>query len=315
MSRERYEVSDGMETILHLGAHRTASTRIQADLDDNAALLAEAGILVLTPPRPGKREGATVRDVVRGVEAAMRIRNPISRHLQIGRLRSALEGQITRGAKPGVPLNRLIVSDEMLLGPAFARDGRGLYRGAAKRLAAFKRALQREVSEVHLTIRSYDTFLVSVYAMRAVYAGPLPAFRTLAPVLLRFERGWPELVADVARTYPTARMFVTIFEQQSIESRIADLVGDQIVAQFAPTGNAQPNVSPTLEAIEAAVASDSGCPDPDALIFRHAGGTRFDPLDATEKALLRDRYARDLDTLRQASDIDLRPDALSRPTS
>jgi len=304
-----------IETILHLGAHRTASTRIQTELDENRALIAAAGIVALTPPRPGKREGATVRDIVREAGVAMRSRNPITRQLQFRRLRHRLDREILHGSVPEVPVRRLIISEEMLLGPAFTRDGRGLYTGAVERLEAFRKVLRREVSEVHLTVRSYETFLVSAYAMRAVYAGPLPPFATFAPALVRFERGWPELVTDVARTFPTARVVVTLFEQHSIESRIADLVGKDLYRRFAPVRDSQPNVSPSLEAVEAAGASGVRCPDPDALIARLAGGTRFDPLEEAEKAMLRNRYARDVDVLRVRSGIDLRPNGPAEPSS
>lgn len=53
------------EFILHLGAQRTGSTRLQTVLDTNRDLLTRNGIVALTPPRPGKRISPTVRDVVR----------------------------------------------------------------------------------------------------------------------------------------------------------------------------------------------------------------------------------------------------------
>lgn len=288
--------------ILHLGAHRTASTRLQADLDDNRDLLLSRGILALTPPRPGKRGDERLRNLIRAAAPALAQgwpRRTLARHRLRGELAALLAG-----AAGALTPTRLILSDEMLLDVAFAPDGTGLYPRAEPRLAAFRSLLPAPPAEVHLTIRDYASFIVSAYAMRAVYAGPLPPFADLAPRLTDPAAGWPELVAGLRRLFPEARLVISTLEGRPITARLADLAG--AVLPFRHQGAEQPNVAPSLQAIQAACALPGRAPDPDALVAAHAGGDRFDPLSRARREALTARYDRDLDRLRADPALDFR---------
>lgn len=284
----------GAELVLHLGAHRTASTRIQADLDANAELLRAQGIVALTPPRPGKRDTETLRDILRACGPAAQQGWP-RRLLARRALRQRLDRLIAEAAGDATP-RRIILSDEMALDVAFAPDGTAVYPRAEPRLTAFRDLLGRDVAELHLTIRDYAGFLTSAYAMRAVYAGPLPPFRNLAPRLLALDRGWPDLVVLLRRLFPGARLTVSTLDGHPIAARLADLAGQAL--DLVHEGADQPNIAPTVQAIEAACRLGQRAADPDRLVADHAGGARFDPLTAEEKAALTLRYRRDLDLLR-----------------
>ncbi len=277
------------EVILHLGAHRTGSTRLQIILDANRDILAEADIVVLTPPRLGKRISPTIRDVV--------IALPGKREFLLKRLRKLRQARalffdlVAQGLRDTAG-RRVIISEENLLGPPFESTGEGLYVSAYSRLSAFRQLLGRSPSEIHLTFRSYDTFLVSVYAMRAVYGKQIPPYEEIQDKLLAARRGWTDLVDDVARAFPGTPLKLTRIETDSVESRVQHLVGPVLFASFRLDGEERPNVAPTVEAM-AEIAQVSGPAALDDLVARHADRTLFDPLTDEGRIRLMQRYAED----------------------
>ena len=280
------------EIVLHLGAHRTGSTTLQGILDANAEMLAATGVRVLTPPRPGKRGVATVRDVVRQVKRTSRL--PVARLRRWANRRAGAALRETLAGAKG----RVVISDEMLLGRAYGRDGTALYPDLAELLGGFREALDRPVGEVSITLRAYDGFLVSVYAMRAVYAGPQPEFEALRARLLAVERGWPVVLEEIAARFPEARLQVSTVEETPLERRLGQLVGPAAAARLRYDADARSNLAPSLPAITAARTRRLRHAEADALIAAHAGGARFDPLTDAERDRLRARYAADLATLR-----------------
>ncbi len=282
--------------VLHAGAHRTGTTRLQFLLDDNRDALTGAGVAALTPPRAGKRGAATIRDVVGRLPDTRR-----SALVSVLRTRPGdgprrrLERMIAEACAPGIP-ERLIFSDENLLGPPFDRSGRGLYPFARRRLAAFARLLDRAPAEVHLSLRSYDAFLVSAYAMQAVHGARVPPFGAIRGNLLAPGRGWPELVSDLADLFPASRLVLTRVERHPVRARLGRLVGWQALGIMRIRGDRRPNRAPTVEAM-AACGEVRDADRRDRLVARHAGGTRFDPLTEEERAALARRYARDIAAL------------------
>ena len=280
--------------ILHLGAHRTGSTRLQTILDMNRDVLAEDGLAVLTPPRPGKRITPTIRDVI----AAL----PRQRQTRFGRFRNIRKARVIfsnliAGSAPHPAPGRSIVSDENLLSDPFDLSGAGLYPSAYPRLSAFRELLGCPPCEIHLTTRSYDTFLVSAYAMMAVYKGGMPPFDDIRNTLLAVRRGWTDLAADVTRVFPETPLRVTSTEHDPMEDRVRDLVGPGLFAKFKLEGDKRPNVAPTEEAILAAGGLRGWLSGHD-IVARYADGTRFDPLTKEERVCLAQRYAEDVARLR-----------------
>ncbi|MFD1341038.1 hypothetical protein [Litorisediminicola beolgyonensis] len=279
--------------VLHLGAHRTGSTSLQTVLDGLSQEIAPAK--VLTPPRPDKRSTATIREVLGDAVRAHRSRNPLTRWTGLRRSRTDLAA-LTGGA------DRVILSEEMLLGPAFKRDGRGLYPEADARLRAARALLRDSPERLHLTIRSYASFIVSVYAMRAVFAGNLPPFDQIAQRLCDPEAGWPDLIDVIQRVFPGTPLHIAVLEDTRLEDRVRDLLGDWArIEEIRDPGGV--NAAPTTEAIRAALSMSRGAYDPDCLVADHAGGTRFDPLETADKERLSQRYQNDLDRLRRRGDL------------
>ena len=284
------------EIILHLGAHRTGSTRLQYLLDANRDALAAHATVALTPPRRGKRVSPTIRDVL-ALTPTGRYR-PVRHYLKRRRARAMLRALIA-DRLPDRPPRRIILSDENMLGPGFRTDGFGLYPYAYPRLAALRRLLGRPPSAVHLTLRAYDTFLVSVYAMAAVYRRVVPPFDDIRETLLAVHRGWPDVVDDVARVFPGTAVKLTRVERDSMENRVRGLVGPELLKRFRFDGDERPNAAPTAEAM-AAAAGSGGRTSPDDLVARYAHGARFDPLTEEERSRLARRYVTDLESLDRA---------------
>lgn len=285
--------------ILHVGAHRTGTTSLQTALDEASEVLARSGVIVLTPPRPGKRDVSSIRDAIR--------RAPKPRHSR-RRLKTWLATQLARRDYRLVTQahdkalrqreQQIILSDEMILGPAFDSKGRAFYPEAAPRLHFFQRAFLHNVAEVHLTVRSYETFLVSCYAMRAVYAGKIPAFDDLRASLVNFETGWPALVQTLRAYFPEASLTLSVFEETTVANRLRAMLPREmrtlveVQARFS-------NRAPTTEAIAFARKLAERTPNPDGAVEDFVGGSVFDPLTDEEKAALNTRYLTDLDSMRK----------------
>ena len=185
--------SDGPELILHLGAHRTGSTRLQSILDSNQEVLVQNGIVALTPPRPGKRNLPTIRDVIRVLPGRPK---HLPRYI-LKRVRTrALFSRLVADGAIGYRPRRIIVSEENLFGSPFLPTGIGLYPSTFRRLILFRNLVAFIPCEIHLTIRAYDTFLVSLYAMLSVYsARQVPTFEKSGQGILRSTGVGPKLSA------------------------------------------------------------------------------------------------------------------------
>ena len=305
IARARTSSSEPSGLVLHLGAPRTGTTRLQTILDMNRDVLAKNGVVALTPPRLGKRISPTIRNAM-GLLSTKRNR-PIKSFFRIRKARKIFSGLVAESCPDNSP-HKIIVSDEGILGPTLLPTGFGLYPAAYQSLVAVRKMLRRPPSELHLTLRSYDTFLVSVYTMDVLYRrGKVPPFDEIKETLLAVHRGWPDVIADVNRAFPGTPLKLTKVEQDSMESRVSDLVGRELFATFRLDGDERVHVAPTVEAMAAAnrlkgatgtrPRSQEGHAIADDLIARYANGTRFDPLTEAERSRLAERYAKDMTNL------------------
>ncbi len=282
---------------LHLGAHRTATTSLQHQLALKAEELGARGIKCLLPPRPGHRDSPTIRDVLRSARNANRSSGPFARATKAIKLRQ-LRGEFDRleAAQPGGVARRLIVSEEMLLGPAFDRDGVAIYPSLERGLAPFLAICDGRVDRAHITIRNYSTFIVSVYAMRAVYSGPIAPFETISGNLCHLARGWPTVIAELQRLSKVDEIRVSLFESSTIAGRAGELTESPEL--FKDCVNAQAaNVAPSETAVLYAINHGSRISNPDAFVYKYASGPKFDPLTPQQKACLDARYRDDVDAI------------------
>lgn len=182
-----------VEVILHIGAHRTATTTFQTMLDLNRDNLAKIGIAVLTPrdTRAGLFDGLVGHPGQ--VDAARRASARASLD-HLARLLDAAE-------RAGV--TQYLVSEENMIGSMNEVLAAGaFYPTARPRLRRFAPAFASRCSRVGIGTRSYDTWLASVLAFARLSG--LPTARREAVEGAARGRGWRGLLADAAAAFPLA---------------------------------------------------------------------------------------------------------------
>ncbi|WP_163025809.1 hypothetical protein [Chachezhania antarctica] len=184
------------KTVLHLGAHKTATTFIQKVLSLNADALRRRGTAVLLPEH------------LRGdPDLAYASTGDADRDAQVHRTRARFD-TLLRGARAP----RVVLSEEGLLGSSRMNlTARALYPDPGPRLSCLPPDLDSPDTEICLSIRSYDSFFaanISTVARR----GKLFAFDDLRASLLALARGWPDVLADIRAHFPNARLTVWQYE-------------------------------------------------------------------------------------------------------
>ncbi len=283
----RMKGPEPMDITLHLGAHRTATTSFQHYLRHNADALAELGLAVWGPRRT--RDG-----LLTGV-IPVPGRRSAGEQLQraAGRIAINLRAAEAQGGR------RLLVSDENMLGAPRPNLRHGaLYPDAGLRLARFAEAFGGRVGRVALSIRAQDSYWASALGFGVARGHRVPGTAERA-ALARAQRGWRDVIREIACALPEARLIVLPHETFAGRPvrRLAEMTG----AAGLPRGQADAwlNRAPTLGGLRAAVAARGGDP---ARLGAGADEDRWQPFDAEAVARLREAYADDLFWLRAGAD-------------
>jgi hypothetical protein len=262
--------------VLHIGAHRCASTSFQRYL---RAVRGELEDTVVWTPREVRAGlfGEVGHDHETEADRAA--------------LRAAVDGARAEGAA------RLFVSEENMLGtPRHNLQRRALYPRAGQRMARFAAAFGR-VDRAVIQIRALDTYWTSLLAYLVPRGAAVPDGTTLGGIL-QGGRGWREVIADVARAMPGTELVVSTHETfASRPDRLLALALDRPAPPPAHPGQYRANGSPDLPALRALVAERGG--DPGRL---PPGEGRWQPFGAEAAGLLREAHAADLNWLRDGAD-------------
>ena len=275
-----------MDVILHIGAHRTASTSFQAYLRANSARLEEQGICFWGPRR-------TRSGLFSGI-IPMNGSPRLERQARMAKGRIAL--QIERAKIKG--MQHLIVSEENVIG-APRRNLRDtmLYRGAGERMARHAAAFGGRITRVVLSIRAFDSYWPSTIAFGIARGHAVPDPQMLEAMSAQ-TRGWREVITDLALALPEVELLVLPHETYGgmPERRL----------QIMTAGTAEPpltqhrlwlNRAPDMAALRQCLILRGQDP---ALLGPGEG--RYDPFDATQKARLRELYQDDLFWLAAGAD-------------
>jgi hypothetical protein len=275
-----------MDVILHLGAHRTASTSFQAYLRDNAAALRQLGVAAWGPRR-------TRNGLFSGIwPETVQLPHRAGAQRAAGRIALALRAEQARGT------GALIVTDENIPGtPRGNIRATALYPAAGERVARLATAFGGRLTRAVLSIRCPDAYWTSLIAMSVARGHPLPGPHRLR-ALADSPRSWRDVITDIACAMPDVPLLVLPHETYGAvpERRLQRMMPGTITAprQHARQHlNAAPDLHHLRRALEAA-GRDT----------RHlsAGDGRFAPFTQAQSAQLRETYADDLFWLTAGAD-------------
>ena len=263
-----------MKVILHIGAHRTATTSFQSYIRRNGAVLRDGGLGFWGPARTRKGLFAGIQPTPGlGLEAARRAR---------GRILLNLKKAQARGVKT------LLVSDENMMGSVRMnlRKGR-LYPDVGERLARFIWAFDQRIDKVVMSVRSLDHHWGSCIAYGVGRGHVLPDAARCRDIAKQ-TRTWRDVVSDVSCAAPLAQIEVIPFE---VSAGRPDLMLTAATDHAACRDTAPEwlNRAPTAAQLRALLAERgedaAAVPDIDA---------RWSPFDTHDRAALREAYADDM---------------------
>lgn len=274
--------SKAMDVILHIGAHRCATTSFQNYLRKNTERLIADGTGFWGPRRtrnglfsglaPGPRV-ATGRDLQR--RAAGRVRMHLTR-------------------SDGNGVTRLLVSDENMMGSVRENLRMGeLYCGVGERVARYAMAFGDRLSEVVVNVRSLDAYWASALGYGVARGMSVPKAAVLER-LAHGPRSWRDVITDIACAAPGARIRVAPFETFGgrPEAQLRAICGRPV-----PVAHAREwlNATPRLPELRAWLGDRAAAALPE-------GDGRWHPFTPAQSAALRENYADDLMWLTAGAD-------------
>lgn len=235
----------GVQIIVHIGAHKTASTHLQLAIARARDALGAQGVACFGPDEL-RRKGL-------GVPEYLSAENADHRHG--ARIRAAL----------GVACNRLLLSDENLLGNAHNVEminTARLYDRAPARLARLADLLPQGPVVLALGIRNPAGFVASAYAQRLM-SGRLQAYADYAQGLDPARLRWADLIERVMAALPGATCHVWRFEEYPANAPavLRTLLGDAALLARPGPNIAHPGLSAHAHALlmaEAAALAGQG---------------------------------------------------------
>lgn len=186
-----------MRIVLHLGAHKTASTHLQLALGRAQAALAEQGVALFLP------------DALR--RNGLRLGDYLSMQPEDRSLASTIRQALAQAARNA---DCLLITEENILGnahqPAMIRQAR-LYPSAQARLERLAGLLPDAPVTLALSTRQPGGFLTSAYSQRLM-SGRIEDFETFRAGLDPAALSWHDLVARLHAAIPAAPMVLWRYE-------------------------------------------------------------------------------------------------------
>lgn len=274
-----------MDIILHLGAHRTATTSFQHYLRKNAGHLRARGIGCWGP-----------REVRGGLLNGV-IPQPglVSSQRQLDRARGRVALRIEGEARTG--LRQLVISEENLIGaPRRNLREMRLYPDAGQRMARYATVFAGRLARVVLCIRAQDSYWTSVLAYGVARGARVPDAVELAQIAAG-ARSWRDVIQDIACALPDVPL--TVMTHESLASRPEARLALMTGAADLPLRHAREwlNAAPDAAALRAILAERGGDPD---RIGTETG--RWQPFDRAQRAAMTETYADDLFWLHGGAD-------------
>lgn len=277
-----------MDIILHVGAHRTASTSFQHYLRGNRGHLMAEGTALWEPNM--LRKG-----LFDGLFAAPRMMN--GRNLQrraMGRVRLHAAQAKRAGAK------RLLVSEENMIGaPRACLRAATLFPAIGERMARLDAAFEGRITRVVMCIRAQDLWWSSVTVYGVGRGHALPDAPRIA-ALAASPRTWRDVITDLSCALPETEITVMPFEQFAGQ---ADKILEAATGHAAPQPHAKSwlNRSPDVAMLREKMA-ENGIPADALSAHLVTGEGRWNPFTPAQSAALREAYADDIMWLAAGAD-------------
>lgn len=263
-----------MDVILHIGAHRCATTTFQHYMRDNADRLQQQGIGFWGPYR-------TRTGLFRGIAPGVAPATERNRQRRAG---GRIRLNLARSAASGV--QQLVVSEENMLGSMRGnlREAE-LYPAAGERMARYGQAFGDAITDVVLNIRSLEHYWASAMGYGLYRGRGIPGDVTL-DWIARSPRTWRDVVTDVACAMPDARLWVLPFETFAgrPDAQLKAVTGRQAPREHSRSWY---NATPRLPQLRASLPAELAEQLPD-------GVARWNPFSQEQTAQLREAYADDL---------------------
>lgn len=272
-----------MDVVVHIGAHRCGSTTLQQFLQRNEAPLARAGVESWTPDRT--RSGLFAGLIQRPDDLPAHAEQRAKRSSGIIRI------EVDRLVRTGC--RTLIISEENLIGAVRdnLREGE-LYPTVSGRMQRLRPALGGHITQVALSIRSYDSYWASCVAYGVAQGHRVPSMAKLER-LVHQPRRWRHLVTEISQAFPGVDIVVWPFERfcGQPETQLSILSkGVQVREPFSGLRDWH-NPSPRLGKLRR-ILSLRG--DADMAARLPPGEGRWTPFDAGQRDILRRAYHEDL---------------------
>ncbi len=275
-----------MDIILHIGAHRTASTSFQAYMRANALELTRQGVGFWGP---GRTRDGLFSGIIPSNGSPRLARQA---RMAKGRIAIALDRAAANGTKT------LIVSDENVIGaPRRNIKDTVLYGGAGERMARHLAAFGDGVTRIVLAVRCFDSYWSSVlaYGINRGHALPSPE---LLDAMTQQTRGWRDVITDLSCAAPGAEILVLPHESFGgmAERRLQIMAGEHVAVPLRHH-RLWLNRAPDLQALRHALVLRGEDP---ARLGTQEG--RYHPFDAAQSARLRELYQDDMFWLASGAD-------------
>ncbi|WP_421695023.1 hypothetical protein [Aestuariivirga sp.] len=271
------------EVRLHIGAHKTATTHLQDNLEAQQRALIEGGCLYL--PRDRTRSAG----LLRAIFANHLNGNPQTRKSSLGEFLTL---------PPGLP-RRFLLSEEDILGSAVDLLT-GFYPHARARLLPFAGITRPESRRVFLSIRNYADLLPSVYSQALRDGSSTITFTQHLNRWLEAPPSWVELIETIGDVLGPANVTVWTLEfylrnPAAILQRVSGVDVPEVKHGIpGDTTRLTAGAIRRIEALDPAMNLAQRRQAAQQLIAEERAGERYDPLSAEQKAILTARYQSDL---------------------
>lgn len=283
------KVSRAMDVILHVGAHRTATTSFQRYLERHKPVLRSHKIAHWGPmqTRSGLFSGLLKKPSNVGADTARRAQ----------RSSGAIKMEIANLRRAG--FGHLVVSEETMLGSMRQNlAAAALYPDALPRLLRLRAPFVANLTRIVVTIRNYGGYWSSALAYSIRGGARVPDAPTLDRLVTQ-PRRWRDVLHDVRIAYPKADIVVCPFESFAghSDALLRSAVGGHVIGADFARDDKWHNHSPTCDELRQVLQQRGD--DPAAITKYHG---RWQPFGDTHRAVFDAQYAQDIAWLRSGGD-------------